>query len=150
MDEKQLEGGGFPMTHISKEKWLTYANNKLNEDERETYEAHLYQCDHCLEVYMEVIETVDMTTPNLTTETIIDHVLPKQTAAKEGGYRKTFLHYTVAAAMTILLMSSGLFTQLININHDIETNNSHKTSFVQNILNSSFSIIDQVKFKERE
>lgn len=138
------------MTHITYEQGLAYANDKLNAATRASYETHLYQCDECLEVYMQAIETIDIQEPTMSTGDIMKQVYPSETTlpTKINGYKKTLLHYSVAVAMTFLLMSTGTFTQLTHFVSDIEAHETVKTSFVTELLNSPFSIID--KFKERE
>lgn len=136
------------MNHITYEAWSAYAHDKLDEATCDSYETHLYQCDVCLETYMKVIETIEMKNPTVSTEDIMKQVYPVESPLtdKTHGYKKTLLHYSIAVAMTFLLMSTGVFTQLTHL--DIEKDDSEKPSIVTKLLNSPFSIID--KFKERE
>ena len=44
------------MMHYSKEDWRNYTLNVIESNERESMEEHLYECDHCLALYMESID----------------------------------------------------------------------------------------------
>lgn len=56
------------MMHISISQWQKYVTNELQEDEREVYENHLYSCDQCLTVYLQVVEASETQLPSLQNE----------------------------------------------------------------------------------
>src|SRR5690625_1095796 len=151
MDEEKLEGGRFFMNHITDEQWLAYVKNELNEKMRSHYDDHLYTCDHCLALYLKAIETVELQHSVITTDEIIQtvnkNVEIKQTQEiKEPSfYKKALFHYIVAAAMTLLLMSSGVFSQLIHVVTDIETQDGNRSSMISKLMDSSISIVDQIE-----
>ena len=65
--------------------------------------------------------------------------------------RKTLYHYCLAAAMTLLLMSTGVFSQLMNVASTFESKSVEKdTSIVDGLLNKTVSITDKIEnnFKE--
>lgn len=156
MDEEKLEGGRFFMNHITNEQWLTYVKDELDEKLRIDYEEHLYGCDQCLALYLEAVEIVEQQALIITTDEIIQSV-NKNIASKQSKdikepifYKKALFHYLVAAAMTLVLMSSGVFSQLIQVVSDIESENGNGSSVISKIMDSSISIIDQVEVKEGE
>lgn len=148
------------MNHIPYEKWLQYAQDELNEETRTQYENHLYNCDHCLDMYLEAVEASETSMPVLTTN-FTDSIMlqvnetmkekPTTNKRKKNTRKQTMIHYMLAAAMTLILMSTGIFSQLMNVANEFEKPHSTQSeSFVSNILNNSISITDQleVNFKE--
>ncbi|CAM3884316.1 hypothetical protein [Lederbergia lenta] len=150
------------MNHISYEKWFQYAQDKLDEETRTEYENHLYNCDHCLEIYLAAVEASETSMPVLTSSTsFTDSVMNQVNETKKekpvinkrvkNNRRQTMIHYALAAAMTLILMSTGIFSQLMNVANEFDNPNpKHTESFVSNFLNNSISITDQLEenFKE--
>ncbi len=156
MDEEKLEGGRFFMRHITNEQWLAYVKDELDEKVRIDYEGHLYGCDQCLALYIEAVEMVEQQASIITTDEIIQSVntsvaMKQPKDIKEPSfYKKALFHYMVAAAMTLVLMSSGIFSQLIDVVSDIESEDANRSSVTSKIMDSSTSIIEQVQVKEGE
>lgn len=144
------------MKHISNDKWLAYINDELEDHTRIAYEDHLYQCDECLSNYMKAMENINFIETIETSDSIVKHVndqLKIDTEKKDDQtnfHKKTFLHYVVAAAMTFILMTTGVFSQLTNFTVHIKGNDQEKVSIVSEILDKPISIVNQVKIKERE
>lgn len=147
------------MKHMTYENWLLYVQDDLDEQTRVEYENHLYSCDDCLEIYLQAVEANEFQMPSLPeTADFTDSVMkqiqtPVKTIKKkpQNKKRQTMIHYTLAAAMTLLLMSTGVFSQLMNIASQFEkVEAQQKESFVHAFLNNSISITDQFEnnFKE--
>jgi hypothetical protein len=65
LDEKALEGGGFPMNHLTALEWQEYIAGKLAAHRYEELEIHLYDCEHCLLQYILAIDTIELTDADL-------------------------------------------------------------------------------------
>ncbi|GIN58463.1 hypothetical protein [Lederbergia ruris] len=154
------------MNHYSVENWLQYVRDELKEETRIQYENHLYHCDHCLELYLQAVESNDAQELDLSkqenfTDLIMEqiHEMEKPIQPEEKKSRilhsrkQTFIHYAIAVAMTMIFMSTGVFTQLMKMTDTVENNESrHRESFVQSFLDKQGSIINKfemdVHFKE--
>ena len=161
MDEKTLEGGRFFMSHISFEDWLAYLKNELEEEVRKFYDDHLYDCDDCLTVYLEAMDSAAELLPmirndNLFTNEVMQKVTEQKAVdhsnakTKPGIFKKEIFHYIIAAGMTIFLMSSGVFSNLINVVGQFDSQDKNESSIVSNLMDKSISIIDKVGVKLKE
>jgi hypothetical protein len=155
-----LEGGRFSMNHISYEKWLQYVKGELDSTTQIQYDDHLYSCDQCLSVYLEAVDAQEQSMPiiqneNMFTELVMQQIEQqkentKQPLQKVNFYQKAAFHYLVAAAMTIILMSSGVFSHLMSYVNDFETKKKQEPSVVAGLMNKSVSLIDQVEKESKE
>lgn len=154
------------MNHYSVENWLQYVRDELEEETRTQYEDHLYHCDHCLALYLQAVEINDAQELELSeTKNFADSIMeqiaeikhPVQCEQKKKqrlhSRKQTFIHYTVAVAMMMILMSTGVFSQLMRMASTVESNESHHTeSFIQSFLDQQGSIINKfemdIHFKE--
>jgi len=144
------------MNHMKYENWLKYVRDELNEDTREQYENHLYRCDHCLELYLKAVEATEFQTLEIAessnfTDSIMKQVTelktPEKKKRKKISHKQTIVHYFVAAAVTLLLMSTGVFTNLMNMASSFENSEQKQAdSFVQAFLNKQGSFTN--KFEE--
>ncbi len=107
------------MTHYDERKWIGYIDGSLKDErEREEMESHLYACDRCLTAYVNAVEQCSEALPSL------DH--PRRFAERAAGnpvsgksgkkkwHRRSLSHYFIAAGVTMILMTSGTFSQLVN------------------------------------
>lgn len=139
------------VNHIPFEKWLEFVNDELNESDRRKCEDHLYTCDQCLQLYVQAIDYIEESIPLLRdatfTDDIIEHIetRPIRQTNEDQIYKRKIVNYFVAAAMTIILMGSGAFTQLLDTVNRIDVDHQEKTSFIRNLMNSSTSIIEELK-----
>ncbi|GIN63689.1 hypothetical protein J27TS8_36820 [Robertmurraya siralis] len=145
------------MTHISYDEWKRYVENELNERDRERYEDHLYTCDQCLELYLEAVTELEPTLPVLSntddfTNAIMAQVIEskeKEIDKKVPFYQKTLFHYTIAAAMTLLFMASGIFQSITNYVDAVEGSELKQStpSVTEELVNKTFAWMDQLKNK---
>lgn len=144
------------MNHISYEEWLPYIRDDLDENLREQYEDHLYDCHQCLMLYAEAVEAAEINMSMMTEETalteeimqVINEKKKKQLSSlskQTNVIQKEAVHYIVAAAMTLILMLSGTFTHLIHAVNQFETQNKNESSIVSGLMETSFSIIGKVE-----
>ncbi|SDY31951.1 hypothetical protein SAMN05421736_101946 [Evansella caseinilytica] len=157
------------MKHIEKDQWIRYVHDKLPEEARRLYDEHLYDCDECLELYLHIIESTD-SLPEISAakplaEAIMAQLsrLPEQEAVPSGVrafgdqgdrggyvnenqrqqpfYKQTVFHYFFAAAMTMLLVSSGVFQSLANYVENIQQEifSCKDSSITSQLLERAFS-----------
>ncbi len=149
------------MNHIKYEQWVLYVKDELDEETRQMYEEHMFICDSCLELYSKAIESYNHTLPQLPedfTDKIIDHITEKTTPPlvkekTESKVRKSLLHYTVAAAMTVILMTSGLFGHLLQIPSTFaeRSSNIQNESLTDQLLNKKINFMEVFdRYKEVE
>lgn len=164
MDAETLEGGGLHMNHIPLGEWKAYARGEINAEKRFLYEQHLYTCNQCMDLYMEAIESIQdeiptIEEPSAYTDEIISHIpFEKDTrpiiqkSNKKRWYEEKVFHYLLAAAMTFLLMATGVFTELTNVTTQFEENRQTQaqaqSSFTENVLNILLNQIEQSEKKE--
>src|SRR5690625_5191681 len=128
------------MKHISHNDWLAYINDNLDDHTRDVYEDHLYQCDECLSTYMAAVDGISAMETSQTSDAIVNYVnkqLKIDTTPKDEQsniHKKTILHYVVAVAMTFILMTTGVFSQLTNFAQLIKEHDQEKVSIVSEIL----------------
>ncbi|MBS4198075.1 hypothetical protein KHA93_00175 [Bacillus sp. FJAT-49732] len=146
------------MNHMTYENWLEYVRDELNEETRKVYENHLYSCDHCLELYLKAVEATEFQMPGLEevssfTDSIMQQVTElnkpktKPKPRKKISQKQTIVHYFVAAAVTLVLMSTGVFSHLMNMASSFEHSEQKQAeSFVQSFLNKQDSFTN--KFEE--
>lgn len=142
------------MKHYTRDEWACYVRDELDETTRNEYENHLYQCDECLEIYLFAVEEHEAFMPQIAdtsefTQSIMDQIDAPKVKSRKPTYRNTIWHYGIAVAMTLILMSSGLFNQLMNMANSFE-NDQKQESFVFSIMNNSDSITDQWKESLKE
>lgn len=115
------------MSHRSEAYWRRYAGtDKLSRVERDAAEAHLYECDACLALYMQAVEQLDVQA-RLGSEAekqlkagLRQHPTLQKTTARRRGWtarrerRRTLVHYTIAAALTLFLLSSGVWQHYLD------------------------------------
>ncbi|RLQ93762.1 hypothetical protein [Falsibacillus albus] len=160
------------MNHIPYEKWLLYVKDELPRGMKNEYEDHMYECDHCMALYMKAVEAWEDDFPAIRdgaaiTNSIMDEIMQISTVispAKEEGYsqqkdkiktgafhQKPIFHYVVAAAMTLLLMSSGIFQTISSyVNQFEQSAQQPNTSFTKHIMNKTVSIVDRVENESKE
>lgn len=118
------------MSHFQYEDWMNYVEDKIDEKDRVTYESHLYDCSQCLELYIKAVEAHEQSFSNIIDESFTDSVIEKtplkdrnakqQLNNRKSLFQSSIFHYFIAAAITLMLMSSGLFAQLTQIASNFE------------------------------
>ncbi|NEU31759.1 hypothetical protein GN156_13390 [bacterium LRH843] len=149
------------MIHIPLGDWKTYAKDEVNEEKRSLYEQHLYTCDQCMDLYMEAIESIQGEIPTIEEPSAyINEVMSRipferttspivETEKKKKWYEEKLFHYVLAAAMTFLLMATGVFSELTNVTTQFEQNHNH-SSLTENVLNKTTTLLDRAEQVEIE
>lgn len=113
------------MLHYSRREWLLYKDELLPEGARRAMEDHLRHCESCLENYLAAFGPRD--------ETAAARILPPDFTAKvtrritkrcarqkyrpgpDGNWlTRTIQYYTIAAAVTLLLLAGGWFDFMVS------------------------------------
>lgn len=140
------------MEHYSYEQWKKYIQDEVEEEVRERYENHLYRCDHCLEVYMEALDFAgDSTFPIMEqnaefTDKVMDRIMdlhavpikPSGEDKKRRFYQHVLFQYLLAAAVTLIFMSTGIFQSIIQYTEKIQ-----RPSFQENRAELTNGIMDK-------
>lgn len=109
--------------HRSYDLWIAYIENRLPEAEREEAERHLYVCDDCLALYLRVVDQQSVAWEEERAKAVTAEVMDTIQSQGQSSVskrqmqrerRRRLIHYTVAASLTLLLMSSGVFQQLMS------------------------------------
>lgn len=150
------------MKHFSYKETLRYVRNEWKEEDRVALEGHLYTCDQCLEMYLQVVEEEESNLPMIADETnftdsvmvgIKEQKAPVQVKARPNPfYQQAFFHYFLAAAATILLMSSGVFQSLTQYTENVQGPQvTAKTpSVTEGIIDKTFNWMDSLEKKNKE
>ncbi|HGH7179577.1 hypothetical protein DXB51_25745 [Bacillus cereus] len=134
------------MMHYSKEDWSNYTLDTIANNERESMEEHLYECDHCLALYMESIDEQHENLPMINDDSFTNEVMtqinfetlqPNETI-KTNSLKRTIIHYIIATAATIIFMASGLFQYIFTATSNFEkSSKENETSISQQIVNKA-------------
>ncbi|MEH7223350.1 hypothetical protein V7112_05985 [Bacillus sp. JJ1566] len=144
------------MRHFSNDEWLLYIKDKLEEAKREELENHLFSCNQCLEIYMELVESQAQELPDLENDSFTDEVVTKLPVKKEKQ-GKTFLqspifHYGIAAVVTLSLMSTGVFQSMTGIIGVVEASSfsEQKQSVTDSLMEKTLSFFDILGANQEE
>ena len=153
------------MKHYSYEEWMTYVKNEVDRAEREAFEDHLYSCDQCLDCYLQALAEVENDLPVIENEADFTNLVMAQIAEskqevtpivkekrKTPFYQSAIFHYSIAAAMTILLMTTGVFQSITKYTESVQTPNYHvkETSITEGIVDRTFAWMDSLEKKSKE
>lgn len=134
------------MEHYSLDEWRLYVNDLMDEDKRAKMEEHLFGCDHCLEVYLDVVNEVDIDEKVLNEkfteevmEAVKDEKIPNKTKKRKKYPSNIFLYYTAAASITLLLMSHGFFTSMTRAIPRTAVQLMDTSKYVEKISQSSWT-----------
>lgn len=155
MDAGTLEGGTNQMNHYSRNEWLAYLNGQCTENQSIAYEDHLYECEACLQVYMNCAEEQSVISPKLQDKQYVEKLVTKwdrqatRTILPKLSNRPIVLPYSIAAVATIILMFSGLFETLFVQVGSLQANMEavSDASYSERALDLFGSWLDRVKVK---
>jgi predicted anti-sigma-YlaC factor YlaD len=144
------------MKPCSNRDWQAYIGQQLAPHSvYEEYEMHLYMCDECLRLFMETVEASEQQPAANANKQVIDQMMsvvqsgqlisPKRKPVP--FIRRALFQYGVAAIITLLLMSAGVFQGLSISISQIETRTSEnqKESFSEKLMEKTVAILDMVE-----
>ena len=146
------------MIHFEHTDWKAYIHNEVDKDKREVMEDHLYTCDQCLDVYMELISDESINLPLVSdekfTEKIIS-VIPLKTDAskvKRAFYQHPIFHYAIAASITFILMTSGFFQNITGIVSTVEAASitEQEEAVSSSLMNKVLSLIEIIEPNQKD
>jgi predicted anti-sigma-YlaC factor YlaD len=148
------------MNHISYEQWMQYVKNELESQVREVYDDHLYNCDQCLELYLQAVSEHESELPVLSsTDTFTNSIMEqvsetKKPLTKKNGpfYQNTLFHYAIATAMTILFMTSGVFQSITQYVDTVKgpSIEERTPSVTEELMNKTFAWMDTFDINNKE
>lgn len=102
------------MNHYDAGTWVLYRNNRIDENQRRLMEDHLAVCDSCLQSYLAAAaehETrlAELLLPQDFSTSVKEMIRMRKQQAYKIRRSRSLVNYTVAAAITLALMSSGMF-----------------------------------------
>ncbi|ATW26497.1 hypothetical protein [Candidatus Formimonas warabiya] len=114
------------MRHFSDEEWLVFKEGMVPPDLGQKMENHLVECDRCRERFLMLFGDKEIgAAETLLSEDFTDRVLdalgqekglfPKEKKRVSRPNKDSAVYFAVAAAITILLMGSGIFQSLVDI-----------------------------------
>lgn len=145
------------MNHISEEQWKKYVQDEIDLTTRRQYEEHLYRCDQCLELYMHAVTACGEELPDVAdSAAFTGQILEKVTEQPQGTraeaarpfYQRTIVHYTVAAAITVMFMASGVFHSITTFQSPALTESS--PSVTEQLVNKTVAWLNVIEHKNRE
>jgi len=105
------------LRHYDTGDWLLYRDNRIGEKQRRLMENHLALCNRCLQTYLATItereahRAGELLLADFGTSVLIG-IRVEEKEARGRRRARSLLNYAVAAAITLILMSSGLFDLL--------------------------------------
>lgn len=149
--------------HYAYEVWCQYVKNELDGSVREDVETHLYSCDQCLDIYLQVLDSEESGLPKIQNETqftdsIMANIadLKKKNASlgegKKSFYQSSAFHYLLAAAMTIIMMSTGVFQSITKVVDAVQSPQTFQQapSFSEGLIHKTFTWMDSFELKNKE
>jgi predicted anti-sigma-YlaC factor YlaD len=147
------------MKHYSMDEWKKYVNDELGQDLRVQYETHLYQCDQCLDIYLQTVAEAESILPVMSDEAeFTDSIMALITEDKQRqSKKKRFLqsplfHYSIAAAMTLILMGTGVFQSFAQYTSELQNMEfqGKSVSMTEKIVDKTFTWMDSLEMKNKE
>ena len=138
------------MKHWTREEGERYVSGRMPAEERDVAEQHLYVCDLCMALYMACLEDGTARLPQLSdqeafTEAVMAQVKGKRPRSRSWRQRP-FLQYVVAAAITLILMSTGLFENMATEFNQLQASQSgRQESFSEKLVERTAAILDRVQ-----
>jgi anti-sigma factor RsiW len=155
------------MRHYTKEEWSAYVGGRLPTENKREYEDHLYGCDACMLLYTECISSLELDSIESISsdlnEVFIEQIMVRIESKKQQPhklstpfrkpalYRKPVFQYALAAAITIILMTTGIFH---GITSGIEqsppaTKQTLDASYTDQLMDKTVAMLDAIQLKAK-
>jgi replicative superfamily II helicase len=148
---------------INRSQANAYIEGHMDEAMREDWEQLLLEDEESLASYMEMLDELQEELPSLeNSSAFTERVMGdwakmaessaelEQVAVEEGGrryrwYEKTIFHYAVAASLTLLIMSSGMFDKLHTGQMELMIpKKDNSPSFSEQVIQATSGWLDQL------
>jgi hypothetical protein len=144
--------------HFEHTDWKAYIHNEVSEDKREKMEDHLYTCDQCLDVYMELMTDDSITLPLVSNENFTDKIMSEISFKSDGSmvkrtfYQHPIFHYVIAASITFILMTSGFFQNITGIVSTVEAASitEQEEAVSSSLMNKVLSLFEIIEPKHKD
>jgi hypothetical protein len=160
MDSEEMEGGRMEMNHYSMEDKKRLAQNYVDgsctTEQEQTWESLLLEDTEAMELHIQLLSSMELRMPQIgDSKKFTDDVmkmLPTDLYEKEISYianrRRWFehpiFHYAVAACLTLVFLTTGLFDKLVTSELDV-IDHSQNTSYSDQMMDITVTWLDQLK-----
>jgi hypothetical protein len=157
------------MKHYDIEAWSAYVKGQLSAEAQCDQEAHLYGCEACLQLYMDCVIAHDVEPvtnapkPSYLEDKWIEQIMIRIETQKQlhhklsapfrkpALYRMPVFQYALAAAITISLMTTGIFHEITS---GIEqspptTTQTLDTSYTDQLMDKTVAVLDAIQLKAK-
>lgn len=112
------------MKHYSEAEWLAFKHKSIKDTEFEIMESHLLECEPCFNVFLNLANELELARADTfippdfsrTTMDFINHHQVSQPSPyrRQGKMQRLLSYYVIAALITLMLVSSGVFQAAVN------------------------------------
>lgn len=112
------------MKHFDYVDWIFFKEELIVGKRKIEMEDHLYNCDKCLEIFLSIIsedeiENISSIIADSFTDNVIEEISREKIKTidkrKPGKTSINFGYYVAVAAVTIILTTSGLFNNMVDL-----------------------------------
>lgn len=131
------------MNHFIESEWRAYKHHLIDKTESEMMENHLIDCDQCLNLFLSLTDELDAARANTVIPVDFSHntmafihrsqIQPHNVSSRDK-IKRLFSYYVAAAAVTLILMSSGFFDSMVGSASLISANSTLKTEKPTSII----------------
>jgi hypothetical protein len=155
-----MEGGRMEMSHLSMDQKKALAQNYLDgnctSEQESAWEFLLLEDTEAMELHIQFLSSMELRMPQIgDSKQFADDimkVLPTDLYKKkmrfiEHGrrwYEHPIFHYTVAACLTLVFLTTGLFDKLVPSELDVIDHNQN-TSYSDQMMDITVTWLDQLK-----
>jgi len=130
------------MEHYNQQHWSAYLLNIVDEEERIIMENHLYNCDQCMDLYINQLEAEneELAEPSTTfTKTVMKGIFKEEQRKNKAQRITLFKYYTIAASITLILVATGVFNSIGNMTPEIMSGLSESTRKIETAMFGGWS-----------
>ena len=135
------------MKHYDYVEWVLYKNELLDDEIYNEMEEHLFLCDSCMEIFLQLIdeeemEKVENLVPIDFTNKVMNNIKdisPIKRRIKKKVSNDFFIYYAAVASVAIILTAGGLFDKMVDTVPYIATNISSGENKIKGDMIYNFS-----------
>lgn len=148
----------------SRERAKAYFTDQETDVEREEWEQLLLDDEETFATYLEMLDEVECELPSLenssafvekvmenwasysSDSTNVTQIIVKEESTRRVRfYEKAFFHYTVAASLTLLIMSSGMFDKLLTGQMELVVpKKENSATYSEQMMQATSGWLDQI------